>query len=118
MIQALGKGSIVFLAFAGLAAAEMYTGILIDAACPDEERGAPKCDPTPSTRSFAVLVSGDQLKTLRLDNAGNAKAAAALKDGNAGRKPDDSNGARRSLIVTVTGATRGDEIQVESLRID
>lgn len=118
MIQALGKGSILVLACAGLAAADMYTGILIDAACPAEEKGAPMCDPTPSTRSFAILVSGDQLKAVRLDNAGNAKAAAALKDGNAGGKPDDPNATRRSLIVTVTGAMRGDEIQVESLKID
>jgi len=119
MIHALAKGSLLFLACAGLAAAEMYTGILVDAHCPTAEKGAPKCDPTPATKSFAVVLSGSQLKTLKLDGAGNAKAAAALKNGDRDRKPNDPSGAdRRSLIVTVTGVIHGDEVEVESLKID
>jgi len=61
-----------------LAFAENFTGKLVDAGCMDQQKGAAaaSCDATASTTMFGIVVSG---KTYKFDEAGNAKAAEALK---------------------------------------
>jgi hypothetical protein len=113
------RTGVLFFFAAGLALADTYTGVLVDAACPAEQKSAPVCNPTPHTTSFALIVPGDNLKTLKLDAAGNAKAAAALKNHNRGAdRSKDPNTAVTSLIATVVGSLNGEELRVESIQFD
>ncbi len=83
----------------GLCYAENFSGKLMDASCYNTNKVASKesghktytsiaktCAPTASTSMFAVRVTGsargaDVGNTIKLDDSGNAKAAAALQSG-------------------------------------
>lgn len=119
-MRILCKVGILFLALAGLALAETYTGVLIDAACAAQEKNAP-CSPTASTTAFALLVAGQaKPQTLKLDPAGNQKAAALLKaEGNsADRAANPNHPATGSIIATVIGTRNGDELKVNAIQVD
>ncbi len=100
-------------AFMGLALAENWTGKLLDAACYDQEKGAKPCDATATTATFAVNVSG---KVFKLDEAGNAKAAEAIKS-HADRSADPSRAASGGVSAKVTGTMEGQTIKVESIEV-
>lgn len=103
------------LAFTGLALADNFTGKLIDAACYDQAKGAKPCDATATTASFAVNVSGQVYK---LDPAGNAKAAEALKS-RADRSADPAKPPAGAAEVSakITGTMDGQTIKVESIEV-
>jgi hypothetical protein len=119
-MRILTKASMLFFLASGLARADTYIGVLIDAACPAEQKSAPVCNPTRATSSFALIVSGDKLRTLKLDAPGNAKAAAAFKEHNNGaeRSKDPNAGGSGSLIAKVVGSLKGEELRVESIQLD
>jgi hypothetical protein len=101
-----------FLAIVATAAfAETWSGKLVDAACADQQKTA-ACAPTTSTTAFAIKAAG---KMLKLDDAGNAKAADALKarENSANRSKDPN----AETTATVKGTLSGDVIQVESIAI-
>jgi hypothetical protein len=97
------KLGIIVLATAALGLAENWTGKLIDANCkPDPNSSSQNsCAPTPSTKVFAIQTADG--KVFRLDNAGNTKAAAALK-----QDPTKTG-------VTVSGSLDGQMVKVDSI---
>ena len=115
--------------FSVWAFAESFTGRLIDASCYDQQKNAATCDPSGSSTSFALLVSG---KAYKLDDAGNAKAVEALKN-RADRSSDpakapsqdptkpavpDPKMAANQVMAKITGTTEGDSIlKVEALEV-
>jgi hypothetical protein len=103
------KSALILFASAGFMLAESWSGTLIDATCkPDPnavenaKNGLPNsCAATPATKVFAVQTPDG--KTYRLDSAGNAKAAAAMK----------SNDNKTN--VTISGSMDGQMVKVESI---
>src|SRR5579864_4624142 len=99
--------------FSALALAETWTGRLVDASCADQQKAATACDPTSSTTMFAIVVSG---KAYKFDDAGNAKAAEALK-GRADRSADPTKPVSPQISAKVTGTKEGDNVKVESIEV-
>jgi hypothetical protein len=110
------KNLIFFAAFIGLGSsacfADDWTGKLLDENCVKQEMAqkAPEaslpamdqaCPASGSTKMFAVEVSSGEI--LRLNPAGNAKAADAMKKA----KPGEN--------VTINGTRRGGTIDVTSI---
>lgn len=101
----------VVLSWASVGAAESWTNVsLVDANC------AAKVKDTPDTHTRACalqcqksgfgILAGDGT-FLKFDDAGNAKAVAAL----------EASKSRDHLRVAVTGTREGATIKVESLRL-
>jgi|ERR1041385_4312267 hypothetical protein len=101
------------LAFSGFALAENFNGKLMDAACYDQSKGAQACDATATTSTFAVNVSG---KVYKLDEAGNTKAAEAIKS-RADRSADPSKATTGEVSARITGTMEGQTIKVESIEV-
>src|SRR5260370_39425626 len=85
--------------FSVMAFAETYTVRLIDASCYDQQKSAKTCDATSSTATFALLVSG---KAYKLDDAGNTKAAEAVKN-RSDRSTDPSSKASSQVMAKLSG---------------
>jgi hypothetical protein len=109
-ISRLGMG-LCFLSALGFGIT-MYRGQLMDASCYNQNREVTgqkiwvRCAPTASTTSFAIRANGS---VRMLDDDGNAKAAAAFKEGILKR---DKNG---DMPVTIDGRRHGDTIKVEGI---
>jgi len=106
-------GAAVLLGSLSIAAmAEDWSGKLIDATCNDqrEHEKTISCDATKATTAFALDVSG---KIYKLDAAGNAKAATALKY--RADTPDPSNPQSTEVKAKVTGTEAGGMILVENI---
>ena len=100
--------------FSVLALAESWTGRLVDASCYDQQKSATACDPSASTTSFALIAAGQAYK---LDDAGNSKAAAALKN-RADRSADPDRPSKGVVSAKVTGTKEGDDtIKVVSIDV-
>jgi hypothetical protein len=102
------KSALVLFASAGFLLAESWTGTLIDANCKaDSNPGNAKsdlpspCAATASTKVFAIQTADGKL--IRLDSAGNAKAAAAVKNN------------ENKTTATVNGSMDGQMLKVESI---
>ena len=96
--------------FSVMAFAETFTGKLIDAACYDQQKSATTCDPTGSTATFALLVSG---KAYKLDDGG--KVAEALK--NRADRSTDPNKSPTQIMARVTGTKEGNVLKVEAIEV-
>ena len=108
--------------FSAVALAESWSGQLADAKCAAEQKGA-ACTPTDATVSFILTADG---KAYKLDDAGNKKAAEALrnradrsKEPNTPNAPNAPNAAASAspVSVNVTGALEGDTIKVEMITV-
>ena len=93
-----------------LCLAETWSGKVVDAACKDQAAAAPTpapaaCEPTASTVAFGIELPDG--KVLKLDSAGNTKAAEAMKN----------NAGKSSLQATVTGSMDGQTVKVETIDI-
>jgi hypothetical protein len=99
--------------FSVLALAESWTGRLVDASCYDQHKTATACDPSASTSSFSLVVSGQAYK---LDNAGNGKASEALKN-RADRSANPNQPPKGAVSAKVTGIMANDTISVESIDV-
>ncbi len=95
-------------AFSALAFAETYSGTLIDVMCKDKDVAGhtKKCAIGCSKSGYGIVMSDG--KFLKLDEAGNAKALAALK----------ASSKDKDLKAKVTGTAEGDVVKVESLEIE
>ena len=96
--------------FGMLAFGETLTGRLLDASCYDQQKNAATCDPTASTTTFALLVSG---KAVKLDDGG--KVAEALKN-RADRSTDPAKPSSQ-IMAKVTGTKEGDIVKVEAIEV-
>ena len=94
-----------------LAFAETMAGKLVDAACADQQKAA-ACIPTASTTAFALKTAD---KVLKLDAAGNTKAAEAMK--NTENSADRSKKPSREITATVQGTVSDDVIKVDSIEV-
>jgi hypothetical protein len=98
--------------FSVLALAESFKGRLVDATCYDQQKSATACDPTNASTSFALAVADQAYK---LDAAGNAKAAEALKT-RADRAADPTKPMSSQVSAQVTGTKDADNtIKVEAI---
>ena len=115
-MKMIAKGVSVLCLGSVLCLAETYSGRVVDAACkaqaapaaPGAQPGSQQanaCEPSASTVSFGIEMQDG--KVLKLDSAGNSKAAEAVK-GNAGKT---------GLQATVTGSMEGQTLKVESIDI-
>lgn len=94
--------------------ADDWTGDLVDAVCAQQQEKTVPCDATLSTTVFALDVSG---KIYKLDPAGNAKAAAALKY-RAAPVPDASGHVPTEVKAKITGTEGGGIIVVETISLE
>ena len=99
-------------AFAALAAAETWSGTLVDAACAANKKPSAECTPTSTTTNFALVLADG--KTVKLDETGNSKAAEALKN-SADRSKDPD--AKTAVTAKVSGSLSGDTIKVETVEV-
>lgn len=95
-----------------LGLAETWTGKLVDAACMQEQKNIKACAPTSSTTAFLVVVSG---KAYRLDDAGNGKAAEALK--NRADRSAPGAPATADISAKISGSLEGSTITVETIDV-
>jgi hypothetical protein len=103
--------------FAALAMAGSWTGRLVDSACYEQQKADPTktpsaCPVTGSTTEFAISASG---KMLKLDDAGNAKAAEALK--NRADRTDPNAPPTTMVSAKITGTLEGDTVKVETIDV-
>ena len=112
--------SVLFLGSV-LCLAETWSGKVVDAACKDQAAApapapsaqsaqpggqvANACEPTASTVAFGIELSDGRV--LKLDSAGNTKAAEVMK----------TNAGKSSLQATVTGSLDGQTVKVETIEI-
>lgn len=98
----------MLLLFSAAAFAETWNGTLVDVMCKDKDLAShtTKCAIGCSKSGYG-LVMGDG-KFVKFDEAGNAKALAALK---ATSKESD-------LKAKVSGTLDGDVVQVESITLE
>jgi hypothetical protein len=96
-----------------MAFAESYSGKLVDLSCYEKQQSSVGCDASGVTKSFALEVSG---KLFKLDEKGNQKAAAALKN-----RADQSADPTKPLSPTVTAKIEGTEsggtIMIDTIEI-
>lgn len=100
-------------AFSMLALAGSWSGHLLDASCYDQNKKASECSATASTTAFALHASG---KVYKLDEAGNTKAAAAVKN-RADRAADPAKPQSKEIMAQVTGDEKDGIITVESVEV-
>jgi hypothetical protein len=110
-MKTIQRAAVLLCLTAALGFGENISGTLIDANCKPvvDDKDAPSdspptCSPKGSTTAFAVRTSAGKL--YRLDGAGNARVASALKN-----DPGRTN-------ITVSGTIEGDIITVESIDIN
>jgi hypothetical protein len=82
-----------------------WNGKLIDASCYSDKNDASACPATSSTSAFALATADGAV--LRFDDAGNTKAAEAVRAAEPGS----------AIEAEVTGEVRGNTIQVESVKL-
>ena len=100
--------------FSLLAFAESWQGKLVDHACFEKNKSAATCDATSTTTMFALYVAD---KAYKLDEAGNAKAAEALKS-RADRSSDPAKPASTAVMAKITGTKDGEDgVKVETIEI-
>jgi hypothetical protein len=94
-------------ALAALAFAETWTGTLTDVMCKDKDQSAhtTKCAIGCAKSGYGLVTSDG--KFVKFDEAGNAKALAALK----------ATSKDKDLKAKVTGSMSGDVVTVESVEI-
>ena len=124
MKAALAIAAFVYLAPPTVAAAETWTGYLVDSKCyaseeqnvdphdtetlvdRDKDLEIRMCTPNAHTKLFAVVV--EDWTSFPFDAAGNAKAAELVR----------ALGKRRSIRVSVTGERQKKTVNVDSLALE
>jgi hypothetical protein len=96
-----------------LAFAENWSGRLLDAGCYFKQQSSIGCDAVSTTTAFALDAGG---KVFKLDEAGNRKAADAIKN-RADRIADPSNPVASEVTAKVQGMETGGTIAVEIVEV-
>ena len=93
--------------FSTLAFADTWSGTLVDVMCKNKDLAShtTKCALACSKSGYGLVLAGG--KFVKFDEAGNAKALAALK----------ATGKEKDLTAKVTGTLDGDTVQVESIEL-
>ncbi len=99
--------------FSMLALAGSWSGKLLDAACYDQNKKSAECAATATTTVFAIEATD---KVFKLDDTGNSKAAAALKN-RADRSADPSKPQSKEVMAQVTGDEKNGVITVETIEV-
>jgi hypothetical protein len=100
--------------FSALALAESWTGRLVDSNCYQQQKSVTACNPSTSTSTFALIVSG---KAYQLDSAGNTKAAQALQN-RADRSTNPNSPSAGAVNAKVTGTMgANDTIDVQTINV-
>jgi hypothetical protein len=94
------------------ALAANWSGMLLDSACYDKQKQADSCAATSTTTAFALDASG---KVYKLDAAGNAQAAAAVK--NRADRSDPAKGQPAHLMAKVDGTEKDGTITVTTIEV-
>jgi len=95
-----------------LALADSWSGKLLDAACYNQSQKSDGCDATAKTVNFALDVG---TAVFKLDHAGDAKAAAALK--NRADRTDPNQAQSGRIMAKVDGTQKGTTITVDNIDI-
>ena len=107
--------SAVFVFGCALAHAETFTGRLLDANCAVRQANA-YCTPNDATTAFALQLAG---RTLRLDGAGNRKAADAMKaNNNSADRSRNPDAPVTEVTAKIDGTLDRDTLQVDSIEIE
>jgi hypothetical protein len=101
--------------FSIMALAGDWSGKLIDATCNSnkEQTKAVSCDASGATTAFALDVAG---KVYNLDQAGNTKAAAALRN-RADRSSDPAKPMTGPITAKISGSEKDGMIAVDSVEV-
>ena len=99
--------SVLLALFSSLAFAETWNGTLVDVMCKDQDLAShtTKCAVRCSKSGYGLVLADG--KFVKFDEAGNAKALAALK----------ATSKEKDLKAKVTGALDGETVQVESVEL-
>ena len=94
--------------FSSLAFAETWSGTLVDVMCKNQDLAnhTTKCAISCSKSGYGLVMADG--KFVKFDEAGNAKALAALK----------ASSKEKDLKAKVTGTLDGDIVQVESVVLE
>jgi hypothetical protein len=107
---------VLWSAFAAILAvpafAGTWSGTLLDGNCYSQQKSAKSCGASSTTTAFALDVSG---KIYNFDEAGNTKAAAALK--NRADRSVEPNARETPVAATVTGTVEGNTLQVDTIQV-
>ena len=97
----------MFAVCASLALAETWNGTLVDVMCKNQDLAnhATKCAITCSKSGYGLVLADG--KFVKFDEAGNAKALAALK----------ASTKEKDLKAKVSGTLDGETVQVESVEL-
>jgi hypothetical protein len=99
--------------FSVLAFADTFTGRLVDANCANQDKTAKECDAGSATTAFLLIVNG---KAYQLDNDGNQKVMAAMKD-RADRSANPNAQAPSTINAKISGDKAGDVIKVTTVEL-
>jgi hypothetical protein len=102
------KTAALLALFSGLAFAETWNGTLVDVMCKKQDLAGhtTKCAIACSKSGYGLVLADG--KFVKFDEAGNAKALAALK----------VTGKEKDLKAKVTGTLDGETVQVESVELE
>ncbi|MGA3077695.1 MAG: hypothetical protein ABSG56_28940 [Bryobacteraceae bacterium] len=100
--------SVLLALFSSLAFAETWNGTLVDVMCKDQDLAShtTKCAVRCSKSGYGLVLADG--KFVKFDEAGNAKALAALK----------ATSKEKDLKAKVTGSLDGETVQVESVVLE
>jgi len=100
--------SVLLALFSSLAFAETWNGTLVDVMCKDQDLAShtTKCAVGCSKSGYGLVLADG--KFVKFDEAGNAKALAALK----------ATSKEKDLKAKVTGSLDGETVQVESVVLE
>ncbi|HLY20570.1 MAG TPA: hypothetical protein VKR61_25255 [Bryobacteraceae bacterium] len=98
----------LFTLFSSLALAETWSGTLVDVMCKNQDLAShtTKCALSCAKSGYGLVLADG--KFVKFDEAGNAKALAALK----------ATSKEKELKAKVTGTLDGDTVQVESVALE
>ena len=98
----------MFTLFSSLALAETWSGTLVDVMCKNQDLAShtTKCALSCAKSGYGLVLADG--KFVKFDEAGNAKALAALK----------ATSKEKELKAKVTGTLDGDTVQVESVALE
>jgi hypothetical protein len=102
--------------FAVSAFADTFSGNLIDIACLSKPQPTiATCQPNSSSMSFGLV--DNQGKVAKLDEDGNSKAAAALKNRADRSAEPDAASKGNPVVATIKGTLQGSTLKVESIEV-
>jgi hypothetical protein len=103
--------------FAISAFADTFSGNLIDVSCLTKPQPTvAKCQPNSSSTTFGLV--DNEGKVVKLDDDGNSKAAAAMKNrADRSADPDSAGKGNNAVMATIKGTLQDSVLKVESIEV-